>query len=167
MKGIIWSNNPYDVDYDEIIADYRECMDDDEISEDRIINAWYEINADMLDDIRASVSYAEIGDIICFADLGLWDGRRPAWKEIDTLKDCFYSQTDSMCYDRWYVEGKDLKCDEAHHDGTNHYTFRAVKPTLTEQQKQNFEDRLYAGITEEQINYYTEPLGELVEQIIY
>lgn len=68
--------------------------------------------------------------LYAYADLGLWDGRHKGIKRIGTyLRNMFTSDCD---YITWYIERGNLKCNAAHHDGTNIYTYRMLKPNVPE-----------------------------------
>lgn len=99
-------------------------------------------------------------------DLGLWHGRRMGYKEIESgnIKDCLYSDTD---YVTWYVDRLgDLRCDAAHHDGTNHYLYRTYKPGVSEEQIDNLKEKLYYGTaTRTDISRLTRRLGDDIAKV--
>lgn len=66
--------------------------------------------------------------ILVIADLGLWDGRRSAYRFIGSnLRDVLSVSCGD--YVTYYIdELGDIRCDDTHHDGTNHYLFRCLKP---------------------------------------
>ena len=114
---LIWSD--YHIDYE----DWREQLEEDypDLSEDERYRTMLEINAGYLDDERSNLDIQLSQPIIVIADLGLWNGRRTGYKEIQSgnIKDCLYSNHD---FSTWYVDKLgDLRCDDVHHDGTNHY----------------------------------------------
>lgn len=70
------------------------------------------------------------GGIICFGSIGLWNGRRDGYRIIHSGKvsDCLTSQMNCESYLKFYVtEDGEFEGEESHHDGTNSYTFRAIK----------------------------------------
>lgn len=70
------------------------------------------------------------GGIICFGSIGLWNGQRDGYKIIRSGKvsDCLTSQMNCESYLKFYVtEDGEFEGKESHHDGTNSYTFRAIK----------------------------------------
>ena len=62
-------------------------------------------------------------------------------------------------YVTWYVEDGEIKCDDIHHDGTNHYTYRVLKDGISEYEA---DELLYDG---EDIDKFTEKLGHYVDEI--
>ena len=51
-----------------------------------------------------------------------------------------------MDYSTWYVDRLgDLRCDAVHHDGTNHYLYRAYKENVSEAQIDRLKEKLYSG----------------------
>ena len=125
QKHIIWTNDPYEMDYDNWIAAIKE--DNPDLSDDECYQIAAEENGYYLDDERANLDINLGSPILVLADLGLWNGRRKAYKVIGSgnIKDCFSDNSD---YLTWYVdELGDLRCDATHHDGTNHYLYRAIK----------------------------------------
>jgi len=67
------------------------------------------------------------GRILAIADLGLWNGRRTAYKIInastigDILKDI------TADYYTFYCNKHGVYADLTHHDGTNHIEFREIR----------------------------------------
>ena len=141
-RHIIWSN--YDLDYE----DWRDDLEAEypELTEDQRIALMYEINGDYLDDERVNLNIQLSQPILVIGDLGLWYGRRSGYKEIESgnIRDCLYADTD---YSTWYVDKLgDLRCDAIHHDGTDHYLYRAYKDGIRESQIDLLKDKLYRGI---------------------
>lgn len=75
---IIWSN--YDLNY----ADWKADLESEypELSKDERIEKMYEINGDYLDDERVNLNIQLSQPILILADLGLWNGRHSAYKEL-------------------------------------------------------------------------------------
>ena len=63
----------------------------------------YEINNDYLGDERMNLNIQLDRPILVIGDLGLWNGRRSGYKEIESgnIRDCLYADTD---YSTWYVD---------------------------------------------------------------
>ncbi len=125
---LIWSN--YYIDYE----DWREDLEADypDLTEDERNRKMLEINNDYLDDERDNLNIQLSQPILVIADIGLWYGRRQGYKEIESgnIRDCLYSNYD---YTTWYVDKQgDLRCDDVHHDGTNHYLYRVFKDNATD-----------------------------------
>ena len=106
------------------------------------------------------------GPIFVIGDLGLWHGRRSGYKEIRSgnIRDCLYADTD---YSTWYVDKLgDLRCDAVHHDGTNHYLYRAYKNGVRESQIDLLKEKLYCGIaTRADITRVTRRLGDEIARV--
>lgn len=114
------------------------------------------------DSERKNLSCVLDGKIMVIADLGLWNGRRSGYKYLtENLNSIFDVGED---YNEWYVDDLgDIRCKAVHHDGTNYYLFRAVKPDMN---MEILEDKLYEGTaTRRDITRYTERLGDYVGKI--
>ena len=60
------------------------------------------------------------------------------------VRDCLRLDTD---YASWYVDKQgDLRCDAIHHDGVNHYRYRAYRPRVTQEQMEALNDRIIGEI---------------------
>ena len=163
-KHIIWSN--YDLDFE----DWREDLEEQhpELTEEQRIELMYEINGDYLEDERENLNIQLGNPIIVIGDLGLWNGRRMGYKEIDSgnIRDCLYAGRDDI-YSTWYVDKLgDLRCDAVHHDGTNHYLYRVWKDGVTDAQMDLLRAKLYRGIaTRADITRVTRRLGDDIAQV--
>ena len=159
---LIWSN--YHIDYE----DWREYLEEEfpDLSEDERYLKMLEINNDYLDDERVNLDIQLSQPIIAIADLGLWFGRRCGYKEIQSgnIRDCLYSHYD---YTTWYVDKLgDLRCDDVHHDGTNHYLYRVFKDDVSDTQRENLEDKLFRGVaTRADITRVTRRLGDEIGKV--
>lgn len=161
-RHIIWSNMNLDLD------DWRDDLKEQypDYTEEQLYQEMVETNSDYLDDERINLNI-DVGEpILVVADLGLWNGRRMGYKEIDSgnIRDCLYSDTD---YTEWYVDKYgDLRCDAAHHDGTNHYLYRAYKESTTETQRENLKWKIYSGtVTRADITRVTRRLGDEIAAV--
>lgn len=141
----IWSNYPGS-DY------YIDLMQEAE-SEDFDAEAELYSRLDDLVDFNQSSA-----DLIVLGDLGLWNGRAHGYKEYAELADCFRCGFE---YAEWSIDQhNNLRCRTSHHDGTNYYLFREWKENLSEEQKNNFLEKLYAGAaTSRDITRYTRSIG--------
>lgn len=98
-----------------------------EISEEEAFNLYMSEMENVHEDQAERMKRVSFNnDIVCFAKLGLWNGSRKAYKIISSgkLKDCL----SVFCGDdiKLYVEDNELKGEDIHHDGTNHYIFREL-----------------------------------------
>ena len=163
-RHIIWSN--YDLDYD----DWKDDLESEylELSDEERYLKMYELNGDYLDDERANLNIQLSQPILVIADLGLWNGHRSAYKEINSgnIRDCLFSDRD-IDYSTWYVDKLgDLRCDAVHHDGTNCLLYRTYKDDSTEEQRDNLLSKIYSGTaTQADINRVTRRLGDEIGQV--
>lgn len=161
-KHIIWSN--YFLDYDDWKDNLEEQYPD--LAEDERISLMYEINNDYLGDERRNLNIQLDRPILIIGDLGLWNGRRSGYKEIESgnIRDCLYADTD---YSTWYVDRLgDLRCDAIHHDGINHYLYRAYKNGVSESQIDLLKEKLYYGTaTRADITRVTRRLGDDIAKV--
>lgn len=82
-------------------------------------------------------------DIIAVADLGLWNGRVHAVRELNNVQDCFSCVED---YAEFYIDSRgDFRCRTAHHDGTNYILFRLWKDNISDEQRENFMNKVMRG----------------------
>lgn len=156
MNHIIWSNN--NLDYE----DWREDLEFEypELSEDERLRMMYELNDEYLNDERMNLNIQLSQPILCIADLGLWDGRRSAYREIESgnIRDCLHFYHD---YATFFVDQRgDLRCDDIHHDGTNHYLYRVFRDGVSETRRNRLEEKIVNGtVTKKDLEYCTRKLG--------
>lgn len=98
------------------------------------------------------------GEVIAIGTIRTWRGHCSGYKELKSLENCMYSSCDS---ERLYVDSNgDLRKEESHHDGSNYILYRYWKEGITEQQKENFLDKIYSGeVTSRDITKYTKKCG--------
>lgn len=161
-KYIIFDNSGNDIN--EYFNTMREAYPS--ASDAEIMEIYYDDLNNWIDCERANLNIQLNQPIIAIADLGLWNGRRQAYKVIQSgnIKDCLYSSCD---YCTWYVDQyHDLKCDAVHHDGTNYITYRVYKDGLSAYQINTFEYKLMCGTaTRRDITRYTKRIGDHIREI--
>ncbi len=140
-KHIIWSNLNLD------LKDWREFLEEEYPgrTEDEYYCLMHELNDGYLDDERMNLDLRLSTPIIVCADLGLWNGRKSGYRMIDSgnIKDCLDSGFQDV---EWYVDGKgDLRSTAIHHDGRNHYLYRAVKERVPDWKVERLQNKLYEG----------------------
>lgn len=161
QKYVIWTN---DVDYD----DWRDDLEAEypDMTEQQRIKVMYGTNNDYLDDERSNLNIKLNRDILVIADLGLWNGRRSGYKELNSsnIRDCLYDDGDFVT---WYVDKLgDLRCDSTHHDGTNHLLYRVYKDDASNEQIENLKWKLYCGkATRKDITRVTRRLGDEIAAV--
>ena len=100
-------------------------------------------------------------NIVCIADLGLWNGRKMGYK---ILRPNLESIFEVPYLTSLYVDKRgNVRGTGNHHDGTNYYLFREWKDNLSDSQKETFLNKIYyEKVTSQDISRYTKSLGELI-----
>lgn len=161
-RHVVWG----DINLD--IEDWRDALEAEYpgISGDDLYLKMYEINQEYLEDERVNLNIRLSRPIIVIGDLGRWHGRVMGYKMIDSgnIKDCLYSDTDMT---EWYVDRYgDLRADAVHHDGVNHYLYRAFKDDVTEAQIERLKEKVYFGkATRADITRVTKRLGDEIGRV--
>ena len=161
-KYTVWTDRYLDLE------DWRESLEEEYpgYSDDELTDIMYKTNASNIYDERCNLDIQFSKPIIVIGVLGLWDGRRIGYKDIESgnIKDCLYSDCD---YNTWYVDEQgDLRCEAIHHDGTNHYRYRVFKPNTTEEQMEDLREKIYSRkVTEEDISAVTDRLGDAIGKV--
>lgn len=165
-KENVLDNVFWDCDVTTLVDEYgkevevtREEYAKTKLTDEKLYDECYENNNMWFDDERENLSSVDdSGELIAIADIGRWNGRVSGYKIIKNLPDVLYSSCD---YERVYVDSNgDLRKDESHHDGSNSILYRYFKDNLTEEQKDNFLDKIYNGeCTRKDITRYTRKAG--------
>lgn len=161
-KHEVWSDMDLDLD------DWRDDLQEEypELDENGLYEKMLELNADYLDDERSNLKQPIGGSLLVIADRGLWNGRHQGYREkADAdLSDCLDYRYDSA---EWYVDQNGEFCgSQAHHDGTNHYVYRKIKDSATNDDIDDLEAKLYNGTaTQKDIDRVTEKLGDRVAKV--
>ena len=166
-KHIIWSNIDLDINdgWREAYEEFLEIndMDDNPNDEDAIYRYMVETNDEYLGDERMNLNKIVEGRILIIADLGLWNGRKPAYKIVGSgnIKDILGYNYD---YAEFYGDGYNIRGTEIHHDGTNYYLYRVIRE---DRDINKLLDAIYNGeeITSGKLNYYTKSLYKDVADI--
>ena len=161
-RHVIWGD--INLNFEDWKDDLMEQYPD--LSEDELIQKMHEINADYLGDERVNLNVQLSQPILVIADIGRWNGRVSGYAEIKSGKicDCLYTEMD-MC--EWYVDKYgDLRADAVHHDGRNHYLYRAYKSGATEAQIERLKEKIYDGVaTRADIERVTKRLGDDIGKV--
>ena len=161
-RHIVWSN--VDLDFD----DWKDDLEAEhpELSEPKMMELMYETNNNYLDDERVNLNVQLSQPIIVIADLGLWNGRFSGYRMIESgnIRDCLYSDTDMT---EWFVDADgEFRADAIHHDGRNHYLYRAFKDNATDEQIETLQDKIYSGTaTKADIDHITRRLGDDIANV--
>lgn len=130
----------------------------------------FEVNEEYLEDERANLDIPVPEGIIAIADLELWNGRTSGYlrHEHRNISDCLTSYCDGISFNEFFVDGRgNFRHTEIHHDGRNHYLYRAWKPGTTDTQK----DALRCAIrknsqsVDRMISRYTRSLGKEIANV--
>lgn len=121
-------------------------------------NLWF---ADELQNLYKTIE----GEIICIADLGLWNGRKQGYKILSNSLTSIL--TNGVNGDkRVFIDTKtkQIKCENVHHDGTNIYLYREIRKNRNINVLLN---KIYNGeeITPKLLNYYTKSLYNYIKDI--
>jgi hypothetical protein len=168
-KHTICSN--IDLNIEDWRDDYKEYlemneMDDADPNDEDAIYEWMNETNDMyFDDEYANLNKKIDGRILVIADLGLWNGRKSAYKILGkNMKEIFNINSCGFDYAEFYGDGYNIKATEHHHDGTNYYLYRVIRE---DRNINNLLNAIYNGekITNSQLNYYTKSLYKDVANV--
>lgn len=128
------------------------------ITEEMLYNECQFINELRFKNELQELKRVSFGEVIAIETVGTWRGHCSGYKELKSLENCMYSSCDS---ERLYVDSNgDLWKEENHHDGSNSILYRYWKEGITEQQKENFLNKIYSGeVTSRDITKYTKKCG--------
>lgn len=127
----IWSHDENkELGTDEEIKDqYKEFLDINNLppewveDEEKINGYAFETVTGYLDDVQTEIEYHEDSHgcktYLIIANLGLWFGNRRGGKVVKGLWNAISSTLED--YNTIYQEGRTLRVDATHHDGTNHF----------------------------------------------
>lgn len=154
-KHIIWESNP---DPDNYAEAFMECDDGRDIYQ----FIYDEVEVWLGDEMENLNEYCN--QVVCIADLGLWDGRRAAFRFLGTNVNSIF-MSDSCDRHTYYSDGDNVRCDASHHDGTNHYLFRMLKDGVD---KDDFEEAFLdakLGELDAVIERLTDSLAPIVNSV--
>ena len=158
---VIWNNNGYD--------EWERCMlidyPDEASREEENIEISYERYMDDMDnalyDERANLDVPVDGVIVCFADLGLWDGHHQGAKKFGSyVKNILHSDCE---FNDWFCDRYNVRCEASHHDGSNSYLYRVAKDE--EQANRLVQAIAYEDMTEEEFRKATRSLRPDVAKV--
>lgn len=145
----IYDNDACAYDFNEVVQDLAEATGEspEEIGVQRV---WDYIS----DEIRSAYECERMnldvdldGRILCCGSLGLWWGRPTGCRIIDERN--LSAVLDQACRDsdayRVYFDGEEVRADDSHHDGTNHYTFREIREDVGDEELDAFLDSVEMG----------------------
>lgn len=180
-ERIIYSTPYYsyaNVSREEQVKEYLEvkndsaCSVDEEMTADQVTDA-------MLIDFHNDENYMNVDaehenldvniatDILAVASLGRWDGRRMAYRTLHHNLQEIFKVWDSCEEIKLYSDGKDIKGEGIHHDGTNYVTFRAWKKNISDEKKELVLSAIYQNKdnADELVKKYTRSIAKDVQSI--
>ena len=134
----IWSNA--DLDYEE----WKDWMEEEypALSEDERVAMMYEENGHYLEDERLTIWTSSF--LSPFWLLPIWGfGMADAWdirKSQAAISVTAFTLITTTPPGMWTRSG-DLRCDDTHHDGTNHYLYRVYKDNVSQAQKDRLKEK--------------------------
>ena len=132
---LIYTDNPYDFDEDEMKEAWIEEQwyltgeePEEDPTEDQLWETWNELCERNWEDVQSECKFhQETGTYLVIASLGLWNGRFDGGKILEgqldeVIQRCFED------YNRVYMESRNLQISATHHDGTNYFTIKKLTP---------------------------------------
>lgn len=152
-KHYIWQNT--DLNIDDWRDAYLEFCDFNNVTagDDAALYDWMiDTNLNYFDDERYNLNKQIDAKIICIADIGRWNGRAAGYRILNNNLNSILNVVDDFI--EYYGDGENILATGSHHDGTNYYIFRAIRPGRN---IDNFLNDIYNGekITAQKLNYYT------------
>ena len=121
---------------------------------------------DFLDE-RTNLDIQLNENIVAIADVGRWNGRFSGYQLIDSgnIKDCLDFR--SCDFGKWWVDERgNFRSELHHHDGTHRVLYRAFKEGVSEEQIENFCDKIYnSKLTQADVSRYTRRLGDDIAEV--
>lgn len=163
-EHIIWQDEDLNLD------DWRDDLLEEEpdLTESELYDRMVERNAEQLGDERMNLSGIQLDTpILVVAQLGLWHGVKPGYRLVESGKvtDCLETREQGSA--AWYVDERgNFRARVHHHDGTNHYLYRGVKPGVSERTLDALCNKIFEGEEyEAMLNRLTYRLGDLIGDV--
>ena len=154
-------------EWDEVLDYYRDEwkeQTEDPCDDAVLLDLIYEADSLLFSDERMNLNKVLDGEILVIADLGRWNGRFQGYKVIGSnLQDIMTAATKDDDF-HIYSDGKDIRAEGRHHDGTNYYLFREIKNGVD---ISALLDDIYNGkeISNRRLGYYTKSLAPYVASV--
>ena len=167
VKHLIWNQ---DFDEDAAMESIREEYPDDYgiLSDEELLDIVREDNDNCLECERENLKNIFLpGKIVVLGTLGLYDGAKYGYRELKTQKAADILKPlceGTLSYCKFYSDGYDICGTEEHHDGTNLYVYRYIRPGVN---IQNLYSDIVSGknISKQEINRYTGSLVPFIHPI--
>lgn len=164
MKRMIWDSAP-DFDEQEITSIRSEMCNTDATDEEVLEFYFSELHPQYWEDELDTLNVELPGDVLVIADIGRWNGRVQGYRILsDNLRSILSSHVHGMSDINVFGDGYNIRADENHHDGSNHYLYRLIR---SDRDPQPLLDAIYAGrdISSALLNRYTKSLYPYVANI--
>ena len=166
--NVIWTNKDLgDMDeWRKSLIEFYEIneieKDPDDITEDEVWQYAEDTNYDYKDDEISNLNRVLQGRIIAIADLGFWNGRKQGYKIMSNNLNCIFDIEED--HNEYYDDGKDIRAELNHYDGTHHILFRELREWRN---PAKFLEKIYNGeeISRRTLSYYTKSLHEYTKEI--
>ena len=162
-KKVIWSSEINMNDWEEYVQEQKEegFIEKDSDGYKEVVDLMNEY----LEDERMNLDIPTEGRILVIASLGLWNGRKSAYKILNerNVNAILSNGCDEI---EWYCDGHNIKAIGKHHDGTNYYEYREIREDK-EDNIYKLLNRIYNGepVSRQMINYYTKSIAPQVKAV--
>ena len=150
-------------EWEEAIDYYKEEYEEENYTEDQIETFVSDDNDLWYDDVKDNLNVPLDGKILVIANLGRWNGKFNGYKILNNNLNSILSDLgcDEVYY---YSDGKNIRAEGYHHDGTNYYLFREIKDNVD---IDKLTDAIYNNkeISTRVLSYYTKSLEPYVKHI--
>jgi hypothetical protein len=158
---VIWNNNDYDEWEKCMLEDYPDEASREEENIEISYERYMEDRDNDLYDERANLDVPVDGVIVCFADLGLWDGHHQGAKKFGKyVKNILHSNCE---FNDWFCDRYNVRCEASHHDGSNSYLYRVARDE--EQADRLVQAIAFENMTEEEFRKATRSLRPYVAKV--
>ena len=120
-KRIIWTNT------DNYESWKHEMLEEGYSEEETTLEAFYESIENWFDDELANLNNDLDKVVVCFATLGLWDGKHRGAKICGNNVHDFLHSAVGDCNYTFYCDQYNVRADASHHDGNNTMLYRLCK----------------------------------------
>ena len=128
MERIIFNN--YDFNEEDIINSILEMNEEltrEDITTEMIYDEWYDQERFWFEYIYSDlVNFFDGKKIICFGNIGRWNGYFDCGEIFDDFEKAFYKMTKDCEYIKIYEDKNHFYIDCSHHDGNNHYEIKVL-----------------------------------------
>ena len=128
MERIIFNN--YDFNEEDIINSILEMNEEltkEDITTEMIYDEWCWQEQVWFEDVFSELkSFFNNNKVICFGNIGRWNGYFDCGKIFDDFETAWYSMTKDCDYVKIYEKNNHFYIDCSHHDGNNHFEVKVL-----------------------------------------